>query len=165
MFYTNSRYAKVGGLPSHELNQLELQFLLLNDFRLVIPPDEMQRYGDRLLSYWEGREAQDAQDEAVETVPTAATTSEAPASTSAPTPQAAPVQPHPTPSTHQPAPSAQPSQTTSTSTPSHSTISRGREPARTAVSFADAPRGTSGLRGWVGGGDVMTGRMTSPMRD
>ena len=58
VFYTNSRYAKVGGLPSNELNQLELQFLLLNDFRLVIPPEEMQRYGDRLLGYWEGREAE-----------------------------------------------------------------------------------------------------------
>lgn len=57
MFYTNSRYAKVGGLPPHELNQLELQFLLLNDFRLVIPTDEMQRYGNRLLGYWENREA------------------------------------------------------------------------------------------------------------
>lgn len=33
VFYTNSRYAKVGGLPQSELNQLELQFLLLNDFR------------------------------------------------------------------------------------------------------------------------------------
>ncbi|KZP21719.1 cyclin-related 2, partial [Athelia psychrophila] len=44
VFYTNSRYAKVGGLPQPELNQLELQFLLLNDFRLVISQEEMQRY-------------------------------------------------------------------------------------------------------------------------
>ncbi|KAJ3713823.1 cyclin-domain-containing protein, partial [Lentinula raphanica] len=44
VFYTNSRYAKVGGLPLAELNQLELQFLLLNNFTLVIPKDEMQRY-------------------------------------------------------------------------------------------------------------------------
>ncbi|KAI0056676.1 cyclin-related 2, partial [Artomyces pyxidatus] len=44
VFYTNSRYAKVGGLPQSELNQLELQFLLLNDFRLMISEDEMQRY-------------------------------------------------------------------------------------------------------------------------
>ncbi|ORY88659.1 cyclin PHO80-like protein, partial [Leucosporidium creatinivorum] len=44
VFYTNSRYAKVGGLPLHELNQLELQFLLLNDFRLVIPVAELQNY-------------------------------------------------------------------------------------------------------------------------
>lgn len=56
MFYTNSRYAKVGGLPPHELNQLELQFLLLNNFTLMIPPEEMQSYGDRLLAYWQGRE-------------------------------------------------------------------------------------------------------------
>ena len=60
MFYTNSRYAKVGGLPSNELNQLELQFLLLNDFRLAIPTEEMQRYGDRLLSYWEAKEGVDS---------------------------------------------------------------------------------------------------------
>ncbi|EJD01305.1 cyclin-related 2, partial [Fomitiporia mediterranea MF3/22] len=44
VFYTNSRYARVGGLPQAELNQLELQFLLLNDFRLSISTDEMQRY-------------------------------------------------------------------------------------------------------------------------
>ncbi|KAH8829770.1 cyclin PHO80-like protein, partial [Flagelloscypha sp. PMI_526] len=44
VFYTNSRYAKVGGLPQAELNQLELQFLLLNNFQLSIPHDEMQRY-------------------------------------------------------------------------------------------------------------------------
>lgn len=34
-----------------ELNQLELQFLLLNDFRLVISSDEMQRYADQLVIY------------------------------------------------------------------------------------------------------------------
>ncbi|PWN38247.1 cyclin-related 2, partial [Meira miltonrushii] len=49
VFYTNSRYAKVGGLPVHELNQLELQFLLLNDFNLMIPLEEMQRYANQLL--------------------------------------------------------------------------------------------------------------------
>lgn len=54
VFYTNSRYAKVGGLPVHELNQLELQFLLLNDFSLVIPLEEMQRYADQLLVYGGG---------------------------------------------------------------------------------------------------------------
>ncbi|GAA6001957.1 uncharacterized protein JCM10292_001769 [Rhodotorula paludigena] len=55
VFYTNSRYAKVGGLPLNELNQLELQFLLLNDFRLKIPVDELQRYADQLILYWIGR--------------------------------------------------------------------------------------------------------------
>ncbi|KAK2462313.1 hypothetical protein APHAL10511_005619 [Amanita phalloides] len=51
VFYTNSRYAKVGGLPLTELNQLELQFLLLNDFRLVISSAEMQRYGEQLILF------------------------------------------------------------------------------------------------------------------
>ncbi|WWC60100.1 uncharacterized protein I303_102664 [Kwoniella dejecticola CBS 10117] len=56
VFYTNSRYAKVGGLPPTELNSLELQFLLLNDFRLRISLEEMQKYGDRLLAYAEEEE-------------------------------------------------------------------------------------------------------------
>jgi hypothetical protein len=70
VFYTNSRYAKVralatflcrallltlaqvGGLPLAELNQLELQFLLLNDFCLTIPLEELQAYADHLLLRW-----------------------------------------------------------------------------------------------------------------
>lgn len=42
---------KVGGLPLPELNQLELQFLLLNDFRLVISSEEMQRYAEQLILF------------------------------------------------------------------------------------------------------------------
>ncbi|KAM0787101.1 hypothetical protein ACM66B_006357 [Microbotryomycetes sp. NB124-2] len=61
VFYTNSRYAKVGGLPLTELNQLELQFLLLNDFRLVVPVDELQRYADQLILFWVGRNGQQQQ--------------------------------------------------------------------------------------------------------
>ncbi|KAK9369056.1 cyclin-domain-containing protein [Lipomyces kononenkoae] len=53
VFYKNSRYAKVGGLPLEELNHLELQFLLLSDFRLAIPLEELQRYGDLLLQFWD----------------------------------------------------------------------------------------------------------------
>lgn len=34
-----------------ELNQLELQFLLLNNFTLVIPKDEMQRYAEQLILF------------------------------------------------------------------------------------------------------------------
>ncbi|KAJ7816375.1 cyclin-domain-containing protein [Mycena olivaceomarginata] len=48
VLYANSRWAKVGGLLQAELNELELQFMLLNDFRLVIPPDEMQLYVEEL---------------------------------------------------------------------------------------------------------------------
>lgn len=38
-------------MPLSELNQLELQFLLLNDFRLVISSDEMQRYAEQLILF------------------------------------------------------------------------------------------------------------------
>jgi len=41
----------VGGLPQPELNQLELQFLLLNDFNLTITSSEMQRYAVQLIAY------------------------------------------------------------------------------------------------------------------
>lgn len=47
-------HAQVGGLPQPELNQLELQFLLLNDFRLVISQEEMQRYAEQLIVFSEG---------------------------------------------------------------------------------------------------------------
>ncbi|CAG8437691.1 8984_t:CDS:2 [Funneliformis mosseae] len=56
VFFTNSRYAKVGGLPVAELNQLELEFLILNDFRLAITVEELQRYGDQLLKHWVSEE-------------------------------------------------------------------------------------------------------------
>ncbi|ODV85585.1 hypothetical protein CANARDRAFT_188070, partial [[Candida] arabinofermentans NRRL YB-2248] len=52
VFYKNSRYAKVGGLPLEELNHLELQFLLLLDFKLMIQVEEMYRYGDLLMKFW-----------------------------------------------------------------------------------------------------------------
>lgn len=44
-------YFQVGGLPLPELNQLELQFLLLNDFTLVVPPEELSRYATQLVNY------------------------------------------------------------------------------------------------------------------
>lgn len=53
VFYKNSRYAKVGGLPVEELNHLELQFLLLTDFKLMISLEELQRYADLLLKFWQ----------------------------------------------------------------------------------------------------------------
>ncbi|PGH05492.1 hypothetical protein AJ79_06799 [Helicocarpus griseus UAMH5409] len=52
VFYTNSRYAKVGGLPLLELNHLELQFLLLNDFRLAVPVEELEAYGTMLVEFY-----------------------------------------------------------------------------------------------------------------
>ncbi|KAI7902627.1 cyclin-domain-containing protein [Cokeromyces recurvatus] len=49
VFYTNTRYAKVGGLSVAELNNLELEFLKLNSYNLTVPVSELQKYGDQLL--------------------------------------------------------------------------------------------------------------------
>jgi hypothetical protein len=49
IFYANSRYAKVGGIPLRELNQLELEFLFLIDFQLHIKLEDLQDYADQLL--------------------------------------------------------------------------------------------------------------------
>ncbi|KAI8339758.1 cyclin-domain-containing protein [Chlamydoabsidia padenii] len=49
IFYTNTRYAKVGGLPVTELNRLEMEFLQLNDYNVSVSINELQRYGDQLL--------------------------------------------------------------------------------------------------------------------
>ncbi|ORY66588.1 cyclin-domain-containing protein [Pseudomassariella vexata] len=52
VFYTNSRYAKVGGLPLAELNHLELQFLLLNDFRLSVAVEDLEAYATMLVEFY-----------------------------------------------------------------------------------------------------------------
>ncbi|ORX93869.1 cyclin-domain-containing protein [Basidiobolus meristosporus CBS 931.73] len=50
IFYTNTRYAKVGGLAASELNSLELQFLKLTEFNLNIDSEELQYFADCLLN-------------------------------------------------------------------------------------------------------------------
>ncbi|KAI8331053.1 cyclin-domain-containing protein [Chlamydoabsidia padenii] len=49
VFFTNARYAKVGGLGVSELNILETEFLALNDYKLFVTIEEFQHYGDQLL--------------------------------------------------------------------------------------------------------------------
>lgn len=39
-------------MPLPELNHLELQFLLLNDFRLAVPLEEMEAYGTMLVEFY-----------------------------------------------------------------------------------------------------------------
>lgn len=51
-FYSNARYARVGGIPLQEMNKLELQFMVLCDFKLLIPIEELQRYADLLYNFW-----------------------------------------------------------------------------------------------------------------
>ena len=46
-------FTQVGGLPEAELNQLELQFLLLNDFHLSVSSEELQCYTNELIRYSE----------------------------------------------------------------------------------------------------------------
>ncbi|EDO17710.1 hypothetical protein Kpol_1033p13 [Vanderwaltozyma polyspora DSM 70294] len=53
LFYSNSRYARVGGISLQELNNLELQFLLMCDFHLLISVEELQRYADLLARFWQ----------------------------------------------------------------------------------------------------------------
>ncbi|KAL0079208.1 cyclin, partial [Phycomyces blakesleeanus] len=59
VFYTNTRYAKVGGLPVAELNTLELEFLHLNHYSLFINVDELQQYGNKVLLNWNQVHASD----------------------------------------------------------------------------------------------------------
>ncbi|KAJ2370379.1 cyclin-like protein interacting with PHO85 [Coemansia sp. RSA 2611] len=50
VFFTNSRYAKVGGLSVAELNTLELQFLSIIDFDLNVRPEVLQAIGADLFA-------------------------------------------------------------------------------------------------------------------
>src|SRR5947199_4339516 len=43
-YCTNSHYAKVGGISTHELNTLESEFLSLIDWRLICSGDDLQQY-------------------------------------------------------------------------------------------------------------------------
>lgn len=43
-FYTNTHYAKVGGIPVEELNYLELDFLFNINFSLYVSCEDYQRY-------------------------------------------------------------------------------------------------------------------------
>ncbi|KAF9136257.1 hypothetical protein BGW39_003702 [Mortierella sp. 14UC] len=57
LFYSNARYAKVGGLSLPELNQLELVFLFTTQFDLNVKEEELQRVGNALLLFKNHREA------------------------------------------------------------------------------------------------------------
>jgi hypothetical protein len=50
IFFLNSHYAKVGGLPINELNSLEMEFLMLNNYDLHVSVEELQYTGDCLLN-------------------------------------------------------------------------------------------------------------------
>ena len=45
-------HLQVGGLPLAELNHLEIQFLLLNDFRLAIQVEDLEAYATMLVEFY-----------------------------------------------------------------------------------------------------------------
>ncbi|KAJ2374626.1 cyclin-like protein interacting with PHO85 [Coemansia sp. RSA 2607] len=49
VFFSNARYAKVGGIPLGEMNQLELELLFLVKFDLKIDCEELQRIGNWVI--------------------------------------------------------------------------------------------------------------------
>lgn len=48
LYYNNSYYAKVGGVPCAEMNSLELQFLFRLNFHLHVRQEEYERYYNEL---------------------------------------------------------------------------------------------------------------------
>lgn len=57
-FYSNSRYARVGGISLSEINNLELTFMMLLDFKLTVQIEELQRYSDLLYRFWENNQTE-----------------------------------------------------------------------------------------------------------
>ncbi len=55
-YYDNSFYAQVGGLSLDELNDLELDFLKMLDYRLYVSAGEYRRYEKAVMSYTRLRE-------------------------------------------------------------------------------------------------------------
>lgn len=43
---------QVGGLPLPELNHLEIQFLILNDFRLSVSVEDLEAYATMLVEFY-----------------------------------------------------------------------------------------------------------------
>lgn len=51
-YFNNAYYAKVGGVPGAEMNELELEFLLLLNFSLHVPNDTYARYYNELAAHY-----------------------------------------------------------------------------------------------------------------
>mmetsp|Transcript_11665 Transcript_11665/g.40844 ORF Transcript_11665/g.40844 Transcript_11665/m.40844 type:complete len:235 (-) Transcript_11665:36-740(-) len=50
-YFNNAYYAKVGGVPTAELNALELEFLFSINFALHVPPDVFDKYEAELRNH------------------------------------------------------------------------------------------------------------------
>ncbi|KAJ1970284.1 cyclin-like protein interacting with PHO85 [Dispira parvispora] len=52
----NTRYAEIGGIPLTDMNLLELEFLFMCQFDLLVPMDQLEKYGIQLWQYSLGRQ-------------------------------------------------------------------------------------------------------------
>ena len=50
-FFNNSFYARIGGIPTEELNSLELEFLKAINFSLLVTNDDYQKYYNELCMH------------------------------------------------------------------------------------------------------------------
>lgn len=50
-FFTNDLYARIGGVPVDEMNNLELDFVFLINFSLLITPEEYQKFYNELFTH------------------------------------------------------------------------------------------------------------------
>ena len=53
LYFNNAFYARVGGIPTKELNELEVDFLLRVNFSLRVTPADFERYNKELLAHAE----------------------------------------------------------------------------------------------------------------
>ncbi len=51
-FYSNTFYAKVGGISLKEINLLEFEFMKLIQFNLFVQEEVYLKYKEYLLNYW-----------------------------------------------------------------------------------------------------------------
>jgi hypothetical protein len=65
-FWTNHTYARVGGVSTHELATLELEFLTKMDWGIVPRPEVLEDYYRSLVARADGYEIEEAEEEIVE---------------------------------------------------------------------------------------------------
>jgi len=51
IYFDNAYYAKVGGIPTAEINNLELEFLFMINFTLNVTGDVYRQYEQELLAH------------------------------------------------------------------------------------------------------------------
>ena len=75
LYFNNAFYARVGGIPTKELNELEVDFLLRVNFSLRVAPDEFERYNRELLAHATGVAPVDLHEDGASSIPIASSSS------------------------------------------------------------------------------------------